>query len=714
MAPNYGPDPFLYLRRRAVGYASSLSQGGGVAPTTDYFAVNGSTQPWYSGATGPNIAYDAVGNKTYIAWQAYFPASNERYTMLRAYNHANQAWEPAVSVGRGGGLKDDDHGVPSLAVTSTGYIVAFWGGHNNAIYIATSKQPRRTDLGWAEYTIQPSKATYWRPISRADGSIDLFYRYDDGSTPKTMTYKHRNLTFAGSVVTPSAENAVGSMGTDSRWYGGDALLRPDGYVWQVATRANYNDDYRKDVYLFKYDIAAKTVTNLNGSVTVAWPLADTDLPNFRLYQHNASTAITGNIPSMSFDDNGRVHISFNVGATAGSGGTQNLSAQDLMHLIITGTTPGTPFKIADLDQRYESGRCVPLSSGQMAVYYPTQEALRGGNIARKVIPANDNGSGISAEALVYSYSPARGFALNEIATCPNAHPDFRVAFGEIVPSSLSASAYPTHRVFAAGDSGILKSAIRQGGPQPTGALLLCDFTQKSTLKTATNGTGDITADGQVPAYVADLSGNGNHLVKQGADAIDYWREPETGFGYLQFGYRQFTSDTPQSQAFGIDNLDLVKAAGFCVTFAVTPLTLDQNRYFFSMDDGTGAGPERQFNVRFDYTSRRMAMYSTSSAGTPTTVNGTSGLIQPGQPSVVQLHYTGTVLSLYLNGVLDCTRTVTLSAVPNQLYFGGDNASLTAVNELQADFHAIVARAGAVTNAQRDADLLWAQSKMFAA
>ena len=217
-----------------------------------------------------------------------------------------------------------------------------------------------------------------------------------------MPLVYRKVDLNGGVPTIGAESTVIDFGADSRAYSGDVFRGPDGLLWMVATRSNYSDIWRKHVYFFKIDPSSNTVSTLAG-VSKPFPLLSADTEDYILHRHDANANVTGNIPGMAADTSGRLHITFNIGAYAGSGGTTDLSPQDVYHMIVDGATVQTPFKIAELDQRYEAARCVPLAGGAMGVYYPTKENLRGGAIARRVIPAGSVVPG--PEEIIRPYDP---------------------------------------------------------------------------------------------------------------------------------------------------------------------------------------------------------------------------------------------------------------------------------------------------------------------
>lgn len=706
--------PVMTVATNGLGMPIVLSDRGspfvvedGSGATLAYFARNGSTQPWYSGATGPNAVYEPVGNRTYITWQVYDVLTASRFCWIRAYNHSIGQWEKAVSVGaRGAFLDNDDHGVPSVCITSDGYIAVFWGGHNQDCMMAISRSVRSISGGWREYTIT-GKYTYWRPVPRSDGGIDLFVRWRDdqisGRPVGVYTLRYRKVSIAAGVATIAADVLVADMGDDSRWYSGDTIRGSDGLVWMIATRADYEDVSRKNVYFAKFNPDAQTITKLAGGAPLAWPVLNFHQTGFDIYQHSASSTVTGNIPAMAFDAAGRMHVSFNIGATAGSGGTGNLSQQDLMHMVVTGTTIGTPVKIGELDQRYESGRLAPLAGGAVGVYYPSKEALRGGNIMRRVIPSGLDGAGALPEETIMAYTPGRD-PLNEVSTVTvPAHPNFRVAFGECADSA-SNSVARGHRLYAHGDQGLLR-----GDPDtvplslPTGALTVLDFTDPTTLSANTDGTGVVAVDTNPVGRITDLSGNGLHASWTGAN-----QKPV----FFDKNYRGSVRNQNLSltnSAIQIPSIDLIKTDGFSITISVAPSNLSAEGTIVALDDGSG-GALRQILIAYNIVNRTLKVVPFQ--GTLATAQETpAGSWQPTTPSVITFWGKGAAgWNARVDGQDVLSGPENINVGVNQLFFGAQNGSFG--SKLAAEYLRFVARSGAVTLGQIQSDEAWARDRLF--
>lgn len=478
--------------------------------SADYFTEANTTIPWYSGATGPAASYVPGGNSTVITWQTVDAAARNRRTDIIAYDHSTRTWGEPITVGAAA-IVNDDHGVPAVCVTRDGYIVVFWGLHNASMFYAVSNSPNTIANGFTRYSLNGVEYTYWRPIARPDGGIDLFCRARRGDQNR-MTLVYRKVTFAGSAPEMGSESTVVDFGDDSRAYSGNAIRGDDGRIWMVASRSNYADVVRKGVYLFRIDPDAGQVLTLAGESN-PFPLSNTQADSYKLYAHDESPDITGHIPAMARDSTGRLHISYNVGATAGIGGTTATSPQEVWHIIINGTSVSPPVKIADLDQRYEGAQCVPEASGAMGIYYPSLESRRGGGILRRVIPA---GSMVpNAVETIKPYDPSRHPA-NEIQAVLNAHPELRIAFAEVSSNSSDTSA-AIHRFWAYGDLGYVVRALPATTPpvdpdpdpptQPNAA------TDTFTTTSATDITSYVGESGK--AWVAAGSTTGIGAVVEG-------------------------------------------------------------------------------------------------------------------------------------------------------------------------------------------------------
>lgn len=664
------------------------------AATLSYFTATHNTHPWYAAATGPSAAYDAASNATYICWQSHDPVAKTRRTDMAVYNHATKTWGKPFVVGVGN-IQNDDHGVPALCITSDGYIVVFWGTHNSTMLYAVSKSPRTVADGWNSYSLTGVEYTYWRPIPRSDGGIDLFCRSRVTAEDK-MPLVYRLISMAAGVPTMGAEATIVDFGSNSRGYSGDTFRGDDGRLWMVATRADWLDVTRKNVYLFRIDPATGTVTSLAGA-SKSMPLSRSDADDYILYTHDSSSSVTGNIPSMGRDAAGRLHISFNVGLAAGTGGTEDLSPQEVYHLIVDGSTVGAPFKIADLDQRYEAARCIPLAAGAMGIYYPSTEGLRGGSILRRVIPAGAVAAG--AVETILARDPAR-YGIDGAQLVQNAHPDFRTAFGEIGPDDQDASARG-HRLWAHGDSGFVTrpAPVIEDVPLPSGSLIALDMTKATSFAVNADGSGGAPADLGQFRRILDGSGNANDLELYGS-VPGIWMNTDT------IDRKAALGKTGSAVIYRRPAVPLVTGGEFSLTALVAPTkSTGDEGILIGFDQGSSQ--LRSFNLAWMMVQQTVRLTVFNAARSGLTVTAAPGIMPRAEFAVVSIIGTPTDCSVRLNGSVVLTVARAVLPDPNTLSLGG-NAIPASSQLCDAMWRRLIARTGAVSQAQIAADEAWVQ------
>lgn len=666
------------------------------AATLSYFTAARNTHPWYAAATGPAAAYDPVSNATYICWQTYHRPSAARYTHIAAYDHASKGWSKTYAIGISD-IQNDDHGVPAICITSDGYIVVFWGTHNSSMLYAVSKSPRTMAGGWNSYSLTGVEYTYWRPIPRPDGGIDLFCRSRVSANTK-MPLVYRRITMASGVPTVGAAATVVDFGSNSRAYSGDTFRGDDGRLWMVASRSDWDDVTRKNVYLFRIDPDAGVVLTLGGA-SKPFPLSNTDANDYALYLHNTSASITSNIHGMARDAAGRIHISFNTGAAAGTGGTENLSPQEVFHLIVAGGVAGAPFKVADLDQRYEAARCIPLAAGAMGIYYPSTDGVRGGGVLRRVIPAGSDVPG-PVETII-PYDPTR-YGISEIQMVLNARPDFRVAFGEIAPTDQDVDA-KGHRLWAHGDSGFVTRPVPGADlPLPAGSVMAFDMTNPASFAVNADGTGNVSADLETLALIRDMSGNGLHLTHRGAGPLGTYLATDIIDRAVQIG--QAGSSVA---AFGVAKPPLVVNGQFSLSamLSIGKISTGSDGILIGYDE-TGSNV-RVFNLLHVPADNSLRLVVYAPGGYPVHVaNSAPGIALRSEYMVVSIIGSGTDCSVRVNGGTVITLAQPAVSTASTFTLGANAALGTA--RCSAIWRRLIARSGPVTQAQVAADEAWVQ------
>lgn len=639
------------------------------------------TVGWYAAATQPPALYNPSTNETYVAYTVVSLGDDSGlFCHIRAYNHTTKEWGDAYSVGRRHNISDDNHGVPSMAINGDGRIVVFWGGHNTDLYMAVS-----TNVGdisqWEEHKTLSGSYTYPHPFTLADGSVGVLLRTREfpGATFPTGAYPcaYRNITFSGANATVGSEVDVGNMGDDSRWYMGSTYRRTGDKIHQVCSRANYSDTYRKNVYYMVHDPVAETTSNARGTVTHAWPIEEADLVDFVIYTHDSSSSITGNIPFMVFDTSGRKHITYNVGAASGAGGTYDLSDQEFFHLIVSadGATVSTGVKITDGDQRYETVTMTPRSDGSVALYYPSESDVRGGDLMRRVVPNGGTSSDMSAEESLASFDVSRNpffqfYGVMDKDGDPGSS-DIEVIFCELA-SSANNSDGTNNRAFAYGRA---QPANRDSKPDPTlpSCYAAWDCGDATSLYDDTGGTTLISgSDNDSVRRINDVSGNGIDLTLHGGSSrTGLYRVADSG-NFVQIGsQRNNVDNTVRLCVFRAEDTDAVSDGELSVIMGIRPLNFEAVGHILAMDDGSGG--DRNFIFNHDPANRRIrgVMHNTGNnhAESP---NGTAVTASDMVASLI-MDTTGS--SIRVNGVQQDTGGALTATASQQIYVGAQNSTL---------------------------------------
>ncbi|MGB7240680.1 MAG: BNR-4 repeat-containing protein [Sulfitobacter sp.] len=670
--------------------------GGAPVPSGgSYFSQSGATNPWYALATSPNAVYDSAVTTTWIAWQTHDRQIEDRFTRLIGYNHTTSEWTKVYAVDRGLGVKNDDHGVPSVTINGDGRIVVFWGTHNADIIIRTSLNAHDPS-GFSRASIS-GNYTYPHPVMQASGRLDFFVRNED-FTPREMPLKYRPITFSGSTPTIGVEEEVCNFGFDTRFYQGNAILRSDGFIWQVATRSNFGDGHRRDVYMFRHDPDNSRSLAMDGTI-MAWPIdLATANANARIYEHAVDFSDTSTtIPQMAEDTNGNLHVTFSIGRKA-SGGATTMTAYHA-YIPSGGTAATASTSIATLDFWLETLMPVARANGSVDLYYCGTDRVRGGSIYRRNVPSGDDGSGVGAAELIQEVETGRP-NLEQSAMVFDAHPDLRVIWSEVA-TSASDSGATNKRLYAYGDSGPVLFTPPASVAMPSGSLFAFDFTDPANFSANNDGTGAITVTDQEVERVTDLSGNGNHLTWDATTAQRGQYRDDDGKGYLAIG--QFNSGALSSSRFSTPAINLYNGGQGVFCFALRLMGAFGVYHIMDIDDNAS---DRVTNIRFDASARLIAV---NIQPANTNIFSPSELVMPSEDVVITLvsggYVTGT--DLRINGEFMSNHATTLASLSEELFIGGrKNGTGTCANRHSAMF----GRSGAVTLAEVEEIEAWVRSK----
>lgn len=465
----------------AISASGSVASDAELPEGLEWSAADAATSAFY-GATTPPALYDSVGNTSWRVHEAW--NGSNRLVVVHTYNHTTGAWAGPYTAFTNP-LTDDDHGAPSIAMDSNGYVVVLGGSHNDTSCLLAVTTAPRDPSAWSS-TINLATGTYPHPYF-VGGAWHVFIR--DGANNNKLLLR-KSTSIASGVPTFGGNVEIGNFGADTRWYQGNGYVSGTD-IHMLATRANGADTVRQDVYYLIYDTVTGAVRNFDGSVSVASGSLPLDLTtlnaSYRIVDQTTG-GTSGNISNVLKTDDGVTHITYVDGT-----GTDN----KLYHKSNAGAGWGSALEIGafatnDALHRYDAQTLTKSAiSGDVDIWWVAVSGsfTRGGKIVKRTRAANGT---LSAQADVKT--PDRTYALDPVVAVLNGHADMRVVFAE---RWYTASEEKQLRVYAAGDSGIVQRPI--AAP----ASISLDFTSE----TYNGATFVVVRDQSVSSFASKLDGS---------------------------------------------------------------------------------------------------------------------------------------------------------------------------------------------------------------
>lgn len=670
-----------------------------------FFGSGDATTPWYT-STQYSALYDAAVDKTFISSEELFPPPSKRFARVRAFDHATQTFGLSYATGAEGYIADDDHGAPAIALNVDGRIIACWGNHDGNWRVASSLNPH-DEKTWSAPQDLVGRYAYPHLVLLPSGTMIVLMRKDfppgtGGFAAGAKSLVYRPLTFSGSTITIGAEVNIGDMGNDSRWYQGTAILRPDGYIHQVCTKADYNDTVRLNAYFYRIDIAGARLLNLAGTA-VAFPITAAAMEaTFKIYTTGGSN--TSNTPAMAYDTNGRAHVITHEGGTTDGGGG-SAAPQVVKYLIGAAGAWVGPTDIGASTQRYNSECIIPMPDGSVKALWHKDKLnlnIRGGSCQCRILASGQPASAFGAEFTLMDPASGRG-ALSACIPVKDADQDIRALWAEIGTSSAD-SAAGERRLFAYGDSGM------KANPKPAyvaplplvGDGICVDLSDNSRCFTDVGKT-TLAVDGDTILKITDKLGSVNELT--GAAGTGPIMETIGGQRCLRFGGAsvgaRFISGAAKAWSAG---------NGFMATTIMRhwmPTTASLTAA--SLDAGVGNARVATLCNTNGKQIRAIAFNATAS----TIVGGAASDHPYAQDYIVQAYTVGANIHLYVNGVLVQTLPISGGVVnaSSVILRLGAAAAPTPTGFFMGAIFGFLLRTGEQTLAMRDADLAWARSQL---
>lgn len=700
---------------KSVMYPPFASPFGGDVAAPDvpfsnslYVASEDATTPWYT-STQFNAFYDAAVDKTFMAQEVFFPPPSKRFAKVRAFDHATGLWGDAWSAGPESQVANDDHGAPSIALNADGRLVCSWGNHDGDFRLSVSLNAH-DEKTWGTSVLLTGRYAYPHLVLLPSGTMICLLRKDvpaGGTYPagaKILVY--RPITFVGSVPTVGAEVVVGDLGNDSRWYQGNCYLRPDGYIHQVATRADYNDTVRLNAYYYKIDIAGQRLLSINDTA-VAFPVTNTDMTNtFKIY--TTAGGNTSNTPAFVFDASGRKHVLTHEGGTADAGGT-DAAPQTLKYLIAAaaGTSFVGPTDVGASTQRYNAETIVPMSDGGVRMLWNKDKNnlnIRGGAVQYRDLAAGAAASTFGPEKTLMDHDTVNGRGpLSAVVTPLFADSDIRALWSEIGTTSNDSGA-GERRVYAWGDAG-MKAKAKPSlilPPALTGDGFWIDLSDLSDIF-ADVGMTTPPADLAEILRIRDAFGTGNILV--GTAGTTPILDKIGGQNCIRFGGASSGSKFMRQAA-----KVWTTGNGFmCTAIFRHWMNTTSSRTLLSLDAGVGNA-----RVATLANANGKQLRAIGFSGTVSTILASAASeYEYGNDYILQAYTVGSNLHMYVNGNLVQTSAIgggALNASSVALTLGGTSETTPTGFFTGACFGAVF-RTGHQTTQMRDSDLAWARTQL---
>ena len=687
--------------------------GGGDTPVPFspdlYFGSEDASTHWYT-STQFNALYDSAVDKTFVAEEDFFPPPSKRFSRVKAFDHATLTWGKAYNVGTASALTSDDHGAPSIALNADGRLVCAWGNHDGNFHLSVSNNAH-DEKSWTIASDLVGAYAYPHLVLLPSGTMICLFRKDfapgtGGFATGAKVFVYRPITFVGAVATIGSEVTIGDMGNNSRWYQGNAILRPDGFIHQVATRADYGDTVRLNAYYYKIDIAGARLLSVNDTA-VAFPVTNTDMTNtFKIYSTGASN--TSNTPAFEFDTDGRRHVLTHEGGTTDGGGS-DAAPQTLKYLIAAAadTSFTGPTDVGASTQRYNAETLCKLPSGKMRMLWNKDKNslnLRGGAVMCRELAQGAAASAFATEFTLMDHDQTGdAHPLSAVVNVKDADADIRALWCEIGLDSVDANA-DSKRVYAWGDGGMRAKAkpAYVAPPALIGDGFMLDLHDTSKVFS--------DASGLVPAVDGDLIRiakcgltSGNEFA--GAAATAPFLDQLGGQKCLRFSGSSAGTRFLRSAA-----KSWTAGNGFMCTAifrhwmpSVASLTLA------SLDAGIGLARVATLVNCNGKQLRTIAFNSTVS----TIAAGGASEHEYAQDYIVQAYTVGANIHLYQDGVLVQTLAITggvVNASSVVMTLGGTSAP-TPTGFFMGALFGFLFRTGDQTTTMRDNDLAWARTQL---
>lgn len=331
----------------------------------NWFGSDGLTTPWYA-ITYPSSINDMDENKLYIAYEGWDGV--QRNQMITQYDYSTGKWDVGSYIGvTREALADNDHGNPSILKLASGYFVMFGNAHSEFSDLQISTSANVNDIrNWVEQSEYADFGLTYPNPHEYNGDIVVFARaaIAGGSYP---LYK-LPISVSGNTTTNGTAVPLVDWGTNRCYISKSLKVGTEVYI--VVTFADSTDTYRKDLYLFIYDLATDTIRDLQDTVSynsASWPIDKTDSDTyFRIVDQGSNYG--GESVRFCFDSDDNLHFLYTEGSSPSS------TNYYVKHLYWNGSTLSTPVQIGGIcKQRYDGCEILANPSGGVNAYWVSDD-----------------------------------------------------------------------------------------------------------------------------------------------------------------------------------------------------------------------------------------------------------------------------------------------------------------------------------------------------
>ena len=278
-----------------------------ISTSTRHFEDNGISQP----LSGQHLNEPLALFRANCTWFMWGGGDSSPDPFIKYYNHTSDEWSVTVQVADGP-ITEDDHGVPSFTINSSGYIHVFYGGFSSQGYEiqqAVSDNPYNI----SSFTIESDDPTdgtggsTYPQVVTAGSNMWLFFN-DHFGAGTTHSVRRMVKSTNGGETWGSPVTLI-DFGDQFVSYAGGQVRKSGDKIFLTFTNYNYTEAKFGGRYLAYMDISDNNMYNITGT-----NLGIISLSEAVTYCTVNNVLYTGALSAaMQLDTNDNIHILFQNG-----------------------------------------------------------------------------------------------------------------------------------------------------------------------------------------------------------------------------------------------------------------------------------------------------------------------------------------------------------------------------------------------------------------